>query len=506
MIGIAVAFFAAARLVTPAVSAAGGTPCAQLSSLALPGVATATARVVGAGEFVPPAGRGGAAFAATPAFCRVEAVLTPVADSEITLEVWLPESGWNGRFQGVGNRGWGGVISYAALAQAVTAGYASASTDTGHSGAGARFALGHPEKVIDAGSRAVHEMTTYAKALVDARYGTGPAFSYWNGCSLGGRQGYAEAQQYPSDYNGIVVGDPANDLTHLYAARLAWALAVHRTPSSEIPASKLPVLHAAALAACDANDGVKDGVIEDPRRCRFDPKAAQCADADGPGCLTAEQVASARALYMAVEHPRTHETLAPGFVPGSELGWSVVAGPQPEANALDLFKYVVFQDPNWDWHTFNLATDVDRADQAVGKIVNATETRLANFFGRGGKLLIYHGWADPQTPPLGSVDYFERVVKAAADRSPGGTSVPARLFMVPGMGHCEGGDGTDTFDKVTPLADWVERGVPPTQILAAHQTNGKTDRTRPLCPIGQVARWTGTGDTDNAVNFRCVTP
>jgi feruloyl esterase len=493
------------------------TGCDALVSFAPPLSVVTAARAVDAGSFAPAGGRGGAApapaFASLPAFCRVQASLTPSADSDIRVELWLPLAGWNGRFQGVGNRGWGGAISYPALAQALAAGYAAASTDTGHSGGGARFGLGHPEKIADAGSRAVHEMTAWAKAVVAKYYGRAPAFSYWNGCSLGGRQGFAEAQRFPNDYNGIVAGDPANDVTHLYAARIAWAQAVHKTPASVIPPAKFPLIHRAALAACDASDGVTDGVIGDPTACRFDPAVLECrgeasgvgrgvaSEEDSADCLTPAQVETARALYRPVVHPRTGVVLSEGLLPGSELGWGAVAGPQPESNAVDLFKYLVHQDPDWDWRTFDLAADVDRADGAVGNIINSTDANIEAFLHRGGKLLVYHGWADPQTSPLNSVDYVHRVTsRVGAARA----SSSVQLFMVPGMGHCEGGDGTDVFDKVPPLAQWVEHGTVPRRIVAAHETGGRVDRRRPLCPIGQVARWSGAGSSDDDAAFACV--
>jgi feruloyl esterase len=487
------------------------TGCDALASFARPLSAVTAIRTVEAGSFAPEGGPGGGAraFASLPAFCRVQASLTPSADSDIRVELWLPLAGWNGRFQGVGNRGWGGAISYPALAQALAAGYAVAGTDTGHSGGGARFGLGHPEKIADAGSRAVHEMTAWAKAVVAKYYGRAPAFSYWNGCSLGGRQGFAEAQRFPDDYDGIVAGDPANDVTHLYAARVAWAQAVHRTPASVIPPAKFPVVHRAALAACDASDGVTDGVIGDPAACHFDPAVLECrGDASGvaggedsANCLTHAQVETARALYRPVVHPRTGEVLSEGLLPGSELGWGAVAGPQPESNAVDLFKYLVHQDPDWDWRTFDLTADVDRADGAVGGIINSTDANIEAFLRRGGKLLVYHGWADPQTSPLNSVDYVSRVTSRVGEAR---AASSVQLFMVPGMGHCEGGDGTDVFDKVAPLAQWVEQGIVPRRIVAAHESGGRVDRRRPLCPIGQVARWSGAGSSDDEAAFACV--
>lgn len=490
--------------------------CERLASLRLPNTTITMAAIVGAGAFTPPAGRqgrGGAAiYAELPSFCRVTATLAPSADSDINVEVWLPAPasastaetrGWNGKFQAVGNGGWGGVISYAALAQAVAAGYAAASTDTGHTGNTGAFALGHPEKIVDFGYRAVHEMTVQAKAIVDAYYGSAPRLSFWNGCSLGGRQGITEAQRYPTDFDAIVAGAPAVNAVYLHAARVAINQIVHRSPDSDIPPEKYPAIHAAALDACDALDGVKDGVIDTPSRCKFDPKALMCKDADGPACLTAAQVETARALYAPVKDPKSGAVVFPPLLePGSELGWATLAGPEPVNTALDQFKYVVFADANWDWRRFNLSTDLARGVRQDAGVMNAGDVDLRPFFNRGGKLLMYHGWADQQVAARNSIDYFANVTKAVGKTAVGKS---IQLYMVPGMGHCAGGAGTDTFDKMAAIESWVTTGHAPESIVAAHRTAGVVDRTRPLCPFGKVARWSGTGSTDEAANFTCAT-
>ncbi len=259
---------------------AAGASCESLAALALPNAAVTSASTVAAGAFVPPGGpgRGNAAqqYAALPSFCRIAATLKPSSDSDIRIEVWLPATGWNGKFQAVGNGGWAGTISYPALAAAVAQGYASASTDTGHSSAGGSFAMDHPEKLIDYSYRATHEMTVQAKAVIAAFYGNSPKLSLWNGCSTGGRQGVMEASGYPSDYNAIVAGATPVTSPRLHGARIALSQNVHRTPDSYIPAEKYPAIHSAALEVCDGLDGVKDGVIEAPGRCHFDPKVLEC--------------------------------------------------------------------------------------------------------------------------------------------------------------------------------------------------------------------------------------
>src|SRR5437867_1922901 len=282
----------------PQTAKAAAASCESLATLALPNATINSAQTVAAGAFTPPTpnrgtGRGAAVapvYANLPAFCRVAATLTPSSDSDIKIEIWLPLAGWNGKFQAVGNGGWAGSISYAALAQAVVRRYAGASTDTGHTGNTAAFAVGHPEKVVDIGYRSVHEMTVQAKSIVDAYYGARPTLSLWNGCSLGGRQGITEAQRYPSDYDAIIAGAPAVNWMRLHGVRMAVNLRVHETSESFIPSEKYPMIHDAVLQACDAMDGIKDGVLEDPMRCRFDPKALECAGPDGPTCLTKSQV------------------------------------------------------------------------------------------------------------------------------------------------------------------------------------------------------------------------
>src|SRR5215831_18757491 len=430
--GAGVLLFAAPVAAPIKATAKGASTCESLASLKLPNTTITSAQTVGAGSFTPPAGRqgrGGAVYAELPSFCRVAATLAPSADSDIKVEVWLPTfaegsggqaRGWNGKFQAVGNGGWAGTISYPALAQAVAAGYATASTDTGHTGNNGSFALGHPEKLTDFGYRAVHEMTVQAKAVIDAYYGASPSLSFWNGCSLGGRQGITEAQRYPADFDAIVAGAPAVNAMSLHAARIAINQIVHRSPDSYIPPEKYSLIHDAALNACDALDGVKDGVIDSPSKCKFDPKVLACKDADGPSCLTAPQVETARALYAPVKDPKTGAAVFPPLLePGSELGWATLAGQAPVGTALDAFKYVVFADANWDWRTFNLSTDLTRGIRTDAGTMNAGDSDLRPFFSRGGKLLMYHGWADQQVAATNTVVFFTKVTKTAGKNAAG---------------------------------------------------------------------------------------
>ena len=478
--------------------------CESLAALKLPTTTITTAQVVAAGTFRPSPPIGPAqTFEALPAFCRVTATLTPTSDSEIRIEVWLPTKDWNSKFQAVGNGGFRGSISYEALAEGVQRGYASSSTDTGHAGAGGAFALGHPEKLIDYAYRSEHEMTVAARAIIAAYYGQSPKFSYWNGCSNGGRQGLKEAQRYPDDFDGIIAGAPAANWTGRAAQSVWIAQAVHRSAESALPPDKFSLLHDAVLAACDALDGVKDGVMEDPRRCKFDPKVLECKSGGDAGCLTAPQVETARRIYSPVTNPRTQQLIFPGHQPGSELGWTTMASPSPFSIGMDHFKYVVFQNPDWDYSTFNFDGGYSLAEKADGGAINALDPNLRPFL-RRGKLLQYHGWNDPQISPESSVNYFNSVLDSLGGQSRVQDSY--RLFMVPGMAHCGGGEGPNQFDMLTALEQWVEKGKAPDSIIASRIKNGKLDRTRPLCPYPQVARYTGSGSIDDAANFACQLP
>jgi feruloyl esterase len=488
---------AACVFATPAWSA----PCDGLAVLAFKDAKITSAQVVPAGQFSAPGGQQGAAarnpYKELPEFCRVAATLTPSSDSDIKIEVWLPTANWNGKFQAVGNGGWAGVISYSAMAEAVHAGYATASTDTGHTSAGGQFAFGHPEKLIDFAWRSEHEMTVKAKAIVEKFYGSGPRWSYWNGCSTGGRQALKEAQMFPNDFDGIIAGDPANR-----TALAMWIAHAVKDPASYIPPEKYRIIHQAALDTCDAEDGVKDGLISEPTRCAFDPGVLLCKGADAPTCLTAPQLKAAKTIYAPAVNPRTGKLLSPPLVPGTELGWGDDASQKPNANILDQYRYVVFKDPDWDWKTFDFDRDATRGDLPENLVMNATDPNLQPFFAHGGKLLLYQGWSDPRVPALQTINYYQSVVDRTGGSAKASNNI--RLFVAPGMGHCGGGDGPNVFEKVGPLEQWVEHGKAPDQIVASHASAGKVDRTRPLCAYPQVAKYKGTGSIDDSANFLCV--
>lgn len=479
--------------------------CGRIAGLTLTSGSIRLAELVPAGGFTP---RGAAStnasgpspFASLPEFCRVVATLAPSADSDIGIEVWLPTTGWNGKFQAVGNGAFNGAIAYPALRDAVARGYAAASTDTGHIGGSAIFGLGHPEKVRDFGWRAVHEMTVAAKRIVERHYAAPPRYSYWNGCSAGGRQALKEAQRFPTDYDGIIAGAPGLDWTGRAAMAANVAQTLERNEAARLPAPKAQLLHRAVLETCDARDGVTDGVLENPRACTFDPGVLACTGADQSTCLTPAQVDTARLLYASQRNARTGREIS-GLERGSELGWTDLGWTtSARQTALDQFRYLVFQDPQWTFARFSLADDLAKAEDADDDTINALDPNLGPFLARGGKLIQYHGWNDPQISPGASTQYYERVRGTLGDA--GRIDSGYRLFMVPGMAHCGGGEGPNSFDMVAALEQWVERGEAPARITASRR-GGTSPRSRPLCPYPQTAHYTGTGSTDDAANFVC---
>jgi feruloyl esterase len=474
-----------------ALNAAMPVPCEGLKALSFPDATITTAELVLAGSSQSPI--------KLPAYCRVAAVLTPSSDSNIHMELWLPTEGWNGKFEAEGNGGWAGMISYSAMALALKEGYATASTDTGHEGGNAFFGIGHPEKVVDYAYRAVHEMTVKSKAIVGAFFGQQPTLSYWNGCSTGGRQGLMEAQRYPEDYDGIVAGAPANYQSHLHASDLAIQLPHLKNPAASLSASKLALLNKAVLAVCDGLDGVKDGLITDPTRCHFDPSTLLCSGSETENCLTAPQLESAKRLYAPVKM-KSGEVIFPGKEPGSELEWTFDFGKQPSAVSLGTFQ-LTYQDPNWNWRTFETDRDTKLADQKTG-FINAIQPDLKAFKSHGGKLLLYHGWDDAHISPGNTVNYYSSVL----DKMGPGQDSWLRLFMMPGVGHCRGGAGPSQANFMSAMERWREAGESPSEITAYRARDNTVDMTRPLCPYPQVARYKGIGSTNDAADFTCADP
>jgi feruloyl esterase len=481
------------------------TTCESLSTLKLPNTIITLARVEQGDLSALDNQTPGPPLNGLPPFCRVAGTISPVPDSVIGFEVWMPTSNWNHRFLEVGNVGFFGAPSIHFMAAAVRNGYATASTDTGHHGddSDASYALGHPEKVIDFGYRSEHETALKAKAIIAAFYGEPQKHSYWDGCSSGGKQGLMEAQRYPDDFDGIIAGAPGNHWEHFLASAIWIEQATHLTPASSLPHEKLAILHQAALDACDASDGVKDGVIRDTLSCHFDPAITQCKGTDTAACLSPEQVEAARKIYAGPVNPRTHEKIFPGLEPGSEISWYAFATPVFQ-NGASHFRYIVFKDPKWAPSTLNFDTDIAIAEKVDSGTLTATNPNLKPFFAHGGKLILYHGLSDGLIAPQNTINYYNAVLKATGPAA----AASMRLYLVPGMGHCYGGDGPNIFDLDTPLAAWIEDNKAPGPILALHFPPNapptKPNRTRPLCPYPEIAKYKGTGSTDDAANFACA--
>lgn len=516
------------RLVTvaalSALSLAAQQDCEKLTRLKLPHTAITAATTV-------------EATAAIPAHCAVQATAHPSSDSLIKFEVWLPASGWNGKYEQTGNGGWAGSIPTGALAEAIRRGYAAAGTDDGHSGGSAEWAIGHPEKLIDFGYRAVHETRVQATAIVQAFYGRESDRNYFVGCSDGGREALMEAQRFADDFEGIIAGAPANYWTHLLTEGLWYERALLDDPAGTIPPAKLPAIQKAVLDQCDTLDGVKDGLIEDPRACHFDPAPLACKGAETTECLTAPQLTALRKIYAGPKNPRTGEQLFPGPSPGVEAGsgtWAnwIIPGPGALATpagfsfANTFYLQALYENRKTDFRALNFDEDVDYADKKAGPVLNSNSPDLRSFRARGGKLIQYHGWGDAAIAPQNSIDYYETVRAFLAAYPNGRTTATApvddfyRLFMVPGMGHCSGGLGPNVFgngtnvaakddperDLLTALDRWVETNVPPDHFIGTGKAVADPSKvlTRPLCSYPKVAQYKGSGDINDAANFACV--
>ena len=463
------------------------------------------------------------------AHCDLKGVARPSSDSEINFELWMPlATSWNGTYLQTGNGGWAGAIQTQQLIKPLARGYAASATDDGHTAVGpvpdASFAIGHPEKLIDFGHRALHETAIQSKAIIRAYYGKDINQAYFFGCSDGGREALMEAERYPEDFNGIVAGAPANYWTHHFTGFIWNEKALHDNPASSIPATKLAAIQKAALAACDALDGVKDGLIEDPRQCHFNPSVLKCSGADGPDCLTQPQIDALQKIYSGPKNPRTQEQIYPGYEPGTEAeagAWSAwIIGPIQSLFGNSFYSGAVFENPKWDWHGLDFDRDLKLADEKTGPILNSYNPDLRSFRAYGGKLIQYHGWGDAAIAPRDSIAFYEKVrnfLEQYPDpRANGSKPIQDfyRLFMVPGMGHCAGGIGPNNFgnsgpmdpspqdadhDVVVALDRWVTQAIAPDKIIGT----GKA-MTRPLCPYPKVAHYKGQGDTHDAVNFECV--
>ena len=487
--------------------------CEDIISVNITNTTVTTAELVAAGAFkspVPEFPGLSADYSKLPAFCRVSGSIKPTADSDIRFDLWLPAEGWNGRFMQTGNGVAAGSIVYSSLAEPLARGYAVANTDTGHQGAGDNFswAVGHPEKLIDYAYRAVHELTVAGKAITTAYYGKAPEKSYWNGCSTGGRQGLKEAQRYPGDYDAIIAGAPANNWTSLMTLS---AMMENNMGPEGLGVNKLGVLKDAALSTCDALDGVTDRVISAPDQCTFDPSITQCKSGQTEQCLSEKEVAMAKRFYAGVVNS-AGKVFMPGTGPGSEQLWALPASPQFKIGT-NFYRDVVLKDPDWDPATLDITRDLALAEQIDNGAIKAMDPDILAFIKHGGKLITYHGTIDGLIPYGNSVNYFESVLSTLGKDAVNGS---ARLYVVPGMSHCSGGDGAFVIDWLTAMETWVEQGKAPGALpgtrpdvipgaFGAPPTTGN-GFTRPICPYPEIYRYKGNGDNKDAANFECAAP
>jgi feruloyl esterase len=512
--------------------------CERLASLSLPNTTITSAQVVDAGAFRVPVnspregggssalagtigpvpdvpgrvtantaglglgyngGRGIPPFSTLPAFCRVAAALKPSSSSDIRMEVWMPIAGWNGNFRGTSPNGLGGVLNYNAMGVALTDGFAVASTDTGHQGGDTAW-MQVADKLSDFAGRAMHETTVAGKALATAYYGIAPKYSYMIECGGGSAAALHEAQKYPADYNGIVVGGHAAHLTRQIFGQLWLWMAAHPNGVAVLPAAKLQTLHDAVLNRCDMLDGVKDGLLENPARCAFDPKEIECKSGDGATCLTAAEVEAALKIYSGPINPRTNERIWSPLFRGSELDWSFFTESSSPIGIATSTLRMITKDPTLDFRTVDFDRHVAMADRSEISRVNASQPDISGYVRRGGKLILSGGWNNALVPAGAVLDYYKSVEGRIGIED---TRQGVRLYMVPGMIECNGGPGTDTFDMLAVMRGWVERDQAPNEVIASRVEHGKVVRTRPLCPYPQVATYRGNGSTDDASNFVC---
>jgi feruloyl esterase len=499
-----------AGFVLASIPAAAQQPCESLKSVNIPNI---TITLVTAGSPGYELSSQAGAMGNMPArkiqvpFCRIEAFSAPTSDSHIGLEVWLPaEANWNGKFLAAGNPGFIGSLSSAGLAGIMERGYVAGGTDTGHVDAGFEWAIGHPEKWADWGYRAVHEMVVLTKTMAEKYYGRPIQYSYWNSCHNGGNQGLNEAQRYPDDFDGIVASDPAFWISHLQPGSLyiSWvALKDGVDGPGYIPPAKLAVINRAALDACDANDGLDDELIEFPPDCRFDPATIQCAGPDGPSCLTAAQVDTAKKIYAGAKFS-DGTPIYSGFEPGSELTWNFMIEKEPFSVNLAYFKGMVFQDPDWDFRTFDVDRDTKLGIERTAKYVDGNNPDLRPFKESNGKLIIVSSWNSLALPPRQVFEYYKSVEKVMG--GPRQTQDFARLFSIPGAGGCVVGENFKAFEA---LQEWVEEGKAPEQIIYNHTESGrggKVYRSRLVCAYPKLSKYKGSGDINDAANFTCVSP
>ncbi|HYR87810.1 MAG TPA: tannase/feruloyl esterase family alpha/beta hydrolase [Terriglobia bacterium] len=474
-------------------AAAAATPCENLVSVKLADTTITSAVVVPEGP-APARGRGSAPPANIPAHCRVQMVLKPTPDSLINMELWLPTQNWNGKFMGVGNGGFAGSIQGLnnEMPQALRLGYATAGTDTGHQEPGGNWAIGHPEKLIDFAYRSTHEMTLKARQIVKAFYDQNAKYSYFKGCSTGGRMALMEAQRYPDDYDGIIAGSLANRHIHMWTAGVARNITLSRHPEGSLTAEKAALVNQMVMNKCDR---LKEGFLNNPRQCNVDFSKLLCAaGTDDNSCLTAPQLKTVNTYYGGVKNSKG-ELIFSGQALGNAIG-ALRGTNQSPGGTFDIVR-IAYNDPNLDWQKFDLDRDMPIIDKAIS-YVDAVNPDLNKFKSNGGKLLLTHGWADTGITPETTIWYYDSVLHKMGKNQ----SDWMRLFMAPGMGHCGGGPGVNTFDSIGTLEKWVEKGIAPDQMMGT----GAQGLTRPLCPYPQYAEYSESGDLKNAANWACKAP
>lgn len=443
--------------------------------------------------------------------CRVSAHVSSGADSNIKLRVWMPAH-WNGKLYGAGGGGFSGglAIDGIVLTDPVNEGYAGITTDAGHDHSEeVVWALNHPQKIADFGNKANHLGAVAAKAIIAGYYRAPARRAYFHGCSNGGRDALMLAQRYPKDYDGIIAGAPANNWTALMSAFRRNEQIVRMSPGVDSLSPKLGLVHDAVMKQCDDLDGVKDGLIGNPKACHFDPAVLQCKAGAQSECLSTPEVAAFRGIYQGT---RTSDgkIVMPGFSPGSEYQWKEwFTPPKAPAPAMgrDFYRYMVYSDPNWDATAFVLDRDYPVAKRRTSAMLDATNPDVRPFLRRGGRLLMYHGWDDAAIPPQNSISYFEEARRAAGSRAD-----QMRLFMVPGMAHCGGGNGPNSLKPLKALETWIERGEAPQQLIATRYENEllgrlgkptKVLRSYPTCSWPKTPHYKGSGAIEQADSYEC---
>jgi len=525
----------AVALLMTAAKPAAAIACSALVGQTIPGGTITSAALITA-PFTTPASSGSQLITVSAPFpfCKVTANMTPTSDSIVQMEIWMPDAPhWNGKYLGVGNGALTGAIWHTSMVRPLQAGYAVANSNLGHNATNANWALGHPEKVIDYANRGDHVTAEGSKAITHLFYGNAPRLSYFHGCSNGGHQALMEAQRYPDDYDAIIAGAPWNQWTHQNVEFISRAIALE-----SLNPAKRSLITSAVVAQCGGRDGglQSDGYLNEPQRCNFKPQSLLCSGADGPTCLTASEVDAVERVYEGPSDPDTGLSLFPGFERGSEFGWSGFGG-----FSNNLFQFMVLDGTPFDFHTFNFTSDVDFFDAKLAGIINSNNPDLSVFKGRGGKLLMWHGWTDTTLEPRSSVNYYNSVVAVTgsglglvglldegADNGPlhsqrrqnlESTQEFFRLFMAPGVNHCGGGAGPNSsfaytlgnavgsldadHDILAALDRWVEQGIAPDKLIASHFTGGVADKTRPVCAYPQMAEYTGHGDPNAPDSWVC---